>query len=290
MIDACGAAVHRVPIDPGMTCPHRNADGSGGCTFCPGDGSRARHTAGLATIEDQVRVGVEFARARYKATKFMAYVQAFTGTFAPIAEQRRLYNRLLNAFDFDAVSIGTRPDCLGAETLSFLNELAGRVDLWIELGIQTTHDVTLKRVNRGHTWKTGRQAVLDLHQHGIRVAAHVILGLPGETMTHFQQTAERLARLPIDGIKIHNLHVIRGTRLAGEYAREPFPVYGEEDYADILIDFLRRLPPNLPIIRLNTDTAPQNLIAPVWKMKKGQFRSSVIDEMIRRGVKQADGG
>jgi len=288
MIDTYGAALHRVPIDLGLGCPHRKPDGTGGCTFCPPDGSRAGYTRTATSIEAQMRQGIEFARSRYGAKRFMLYIQAFTGTFACVTRQRELYHGLLDSFTFDAVSIGTRPDCLPDATLDLLVELRRRIDVWVELGVQTVHDATLKRVHRGHTWETSRGAILDLHRRGISAAVHVIVGLPGEDTVHFSATADTLAHLPIAGIKIHNLHVIRGTELGEEFLRLPFRTYDELEYAEILIDFIRRLPPTVPVMRINTDTAAEDLIAPCWKMKKGQFRALVEREMRRRGQLQGD--
>lgn len=287
MIDRYGGPLHRVPIDPGFGCPHRGPDGKGGCTFCPPDGSRASYIK-ADSLEEQVKQGLAFARARYGAKRFLAYIQAFTGTFAPESRQRELYLRLLKAFPFVAVSIGTRPDCLPEATLDLLCDLRQRLDVWVELGIQTVHDATLRRIRRGHDWAAGRGAILRLQERGIGTAVHVILGLPGETPEHFSRTADELAALPVDAVKIHNLHVVRGATLAAHFEKEAFAVYDEHAYAEILIDFIRRLPPNVAIMRINTDTPPQRLIAPVWKMSKGQFRQFVIGEMNRRGVRQGD--
>ena len=283
-----GAALYRVPVDLGLGCPHRHADGSGGCAFCPAHGSRATQTLGLDGIENQVRAGIAFARNRYRATRFMAYVQAFTGTRAAPERQRELYNRILAVHPFDAISIGTRPDCLGPATLAILDDLNTQLDVWVDLGIQTTHDETLARINRGHDWAAGRTAIETLAAHGIKVAAHVILALPGESTQHFRRTAERLAALPVAAIKIHNLHVVKNTALAAEYARTPFPTPDAHAYADILIDFLRRLPPTMVIMRINTDTPADQLIAPHWTMDKARFRNHVVAAMIRRDVKQGD--
>jgi len=288
MLDRYGAPLHRVPVDFGFGCPHRRPDGSGGCTFCPEDGGRAELTASLTTLEEQIRAGIAFARTRYGATRFSAYIQAFTGTFAPASRQRAGYERLLRQYPFDAVSIGTRPDCLPPATLDFLCELNERIEVCVEVGVQTAHDETLRRINRGHDWTTAKQAIETLHKRGIAVAVHVILGLPGEVGRHFRTTAERLGKLPILGIKIHNLHVVRETDLAKMFREEPFPVYNEHEYGDILIDFLRRLPPAMAIMRINTDTPPARLIAPRWAMKKGQFRDYVVRTMKRRGAVQGD--
>jgi radical SAM protein (TIGR01212 family) len=288
MAARCGGTLHRVPIDTGLGCPHRREDGTGGCTFCPADGSRAGYTVGAGTVEEQIRAGIGFARKRYGATRFMAYIQAFTGTFAPASRQRALYRRVLQAFPFEAVSIGTRPDCVPESTLAVLSELQARLDVWVELGVQTVHDATLRRVNRGHDWAASRRAILALAGRGIRVAVHVILGLPGESRAHFRQTADTLAGLPIDAVKIHNLHVVRGTALAAEFRRRPFKVFDEAEYAAVLIDFLRRLPPRVAIMRINTDTPPARLVAPRWREDKGQFRARVIREMRRCRHRQGD--
>ncbi len=288
MIDRYGEALYRVPIDPGFGCPNRRSPTGGGCSFCPADGSRAHQTAAGKSVEEQVALGVAFARKRYSARRFMAYVQAFTGTFAAPEEQRRLHERILSAFPFAAISIGTRPDCLSDETLTVLGQLNGKLEVWVELGIQTVHDETLKRINRGHDWKAGRTAILTLKERGLMVAVHVILGLPGETDEHFVRTATALASLPIDGIKIHNLHVVKGTALAAEYLASPFPVFAEREYAETLASFLRRLPANLPIMRLCTDTPTEELVAPRWSLSKTQFLAHLEELMLRNGWRQGD--
>ena len=288
MKDTYGYPLYRIPIDLALGCPHRRPDGTGGCSFCPEHGARAAQTMRSKTIEEQVSSGVEFARGRYNAEHLMAYVQAFTGTFATESEQRATYERILEMFKFDAISIGTRPDCLQEATLDFLCELKERLEVWIELGVQTVHDATLSRINRGHDWETSRKAILELSERGIKTTVHVILGLPGETAEDFNTTAETLAALPIDGIKIHNLHVMKGTALAEEFTRAPFPVYDEHEYAEILIDFLRRIPASVAVVRVNTDTPEDELIAPHWNISKPVFRDYVIAEMIRRGLRQGD--
>ena len=288
MIDRYGEPLFRVPIDLGFGCPHRNKDGNGGCTFCPEDGGRAEQTLGAATIEEQVEGGIAFAVSRYRAARFMAYIQAFTGTFAAASEQRRIYEYIIKKYPFDAVSIGTRPDCLPPATLRFLKELSDELEVWVELGIQSTHDKTLQRINRGHNWETGRQAIIKLHDMGIMVAAHLMIGLPGEDVDDYIQTIERIAALPLDGVKLHNVHIIRGTELAREYEENPFYVYNEDDYMEVVIALLRRLPPDIAVMRINTDTPEEKLIAPQWKISKPVFITNVAKEMIRRNVRQGD--
>ena len=281
-----GQPLFRVPIDFGLGCPNRAADGSGGCTFCNERGARAIQTSEKESIEEQMAEAIRFARNRYGAKKYMAYIQAFSATFAP--KQQTQYLDLLKTFNFTAVSIGTRPDCLVPEAYKFLIKLNQQIETWVELGVQTIHDTTLKRINRGHGWAESENAIKQLHEQGIKVAVHVILGLPGESAKDFQQTAKTLATLPIDAIKIHNLHIERGSTLATENKQNPCPTFMEHDFAEHLMDFIRRMPPNIPIMRLTTDTLDKNLIAPRWHMTKGQFKDYVIQQMVCREWRQGD--
>lgn len=288
MIETYGQPLYRVPVDFGFGCPHRASSGSGGCAFCAEDGGRSVIITRALSLADQVRMGSEFVRERYGAGRFLAYVQAHTGTFAEPSELSARLDELVGLVPFAALSIGTRPDCLSDACLDVLADLRRRLDVWIELGVQTVHDATLARINRGHDWASSRDAILRAARRGLRVAAHLIVGLPGEGPEHFAATAEALAALPIFAVKIHNLHVIAGTRLAEEYARQPFPVLDEGDYADALIAILRRLPARVAILRINTDTPPDRLVAPRGFMGKGVFGEYVVREMRRRGVRQGD--
>lgn len=286
LIERYGAPLFRVPIDFNFGCPNRELDGSGGCTFCNVRGAAAVQTIGKNSVEEQMAEAIRFARDRYGAKKYMAYIQAFSATFGE--SQQPMYLDLLDSFDFTAVSIGTRPDCLTAQAYDFLVELNKHIEVWVELGVQTIHDRTLERVNRGHDWASSEAAINKLHELGIKVAVHAILGLPGETAEDFRQTADTLAALPIDAIKIHNLHIERGTTLALEHALTPLPVLMEHDFAEHLLDFIRRMPPHIPIMRLTTDTLDAELIAPKWHMAKGQFKDYVIQQMTCREWKQGD--
>ncbi len=286
MKERYGEPLFRVPIDFNFGCPNREADGSGGCTFCNVRGSAAVQTIGAGTVKEQMHEAIRFARNRYGAKKYMAYIQAFSATFGK--SQQPMYLDLLDAADFTAVSIGTRPDCLTPQAYDFLVELNRHIEVWVELGVQTVHDRTLERINRGHDWASSETAIKKLHGLGIKVAVHAILGLPGETADDFRQTADTLAALPIDAVKIHNLHIEKGTTLALEHALTPLPVLMEYDFAEHLMDFIRRMPPHIPIMRLTTDTLDEELIAPKWHMAKGQFRDYVVQQMTCREWKQGD--
>ena len=232
---------------------------------------------------DQIEAAIKFSKRRYKAQKLMLYIQAFTADLTDPSQQK-LILQCLDNYKFKAISIGTRPDCLPEEALQFLETLKERVEVWVELGVQTANDKTLKQINRGHDWECSRKAVLALAERGIHVAPHVIIGLPKETATDWNRTAEELAKLPIAGIKIHNLHVVKGTELA---KNQP-PVLSHWEYAEALMEFLRRIPANIPIMRISTDTPEEELVAPHWHLEKGQFLDYVIQQMTCRQIRQGD--
>ncbi|MBO5680795.1 MAG: TIGR01212 family radical SAM protein [Lentisphaeria bacterium] len=261
-----GTALQRIPLDPGFSCPHS------GCTFCASNGSRARHLTEGMTIAEQVARGKQYVHDRYGSDgPYIAYFQAFTGTNAPVEQIRTVYEEALQLANFKMVIIGTRPDCLPEECLDYLEELNQRYDLLIELGVQTANDVTLHRINRGHDFACSAEAVRRLHARNIPVAAHLILGLPGESATDWEETARKIAELPFCGVKMHQLMIIKGTRLAAEYAAAPFPVLNEYEYAEGLEKVLRILPDSMTVMRLTAETEEEGLIAPKWWMKKGQF-------------------
>ena len=278
MIDRYGEPLFRIPVQLATACPH------GRCAFCSENGSKAQQTQQQESPLDQVEAAIQFSKRRYKAKKFMLYIQAFTADLTD-PEQQKVILELLSHFDFEAISIGTRPDCLPERALDFLETLAEKpLEVWLELGVQTVNDETLKAINRGHDWECSKQAILALAERGIHVAPHVILGLPNETSKHWKNTAEELAKLPISGIKIHNLHIMKGTALADN----PPPVLNHWEYAEGLMDFLRRIPADIPVMRISTDTPDDQLIAPHWHLEKGQFLDYVIQQMTMREITQSD--
>jgi radical SAM protein (TIGR01212 family) len=290
MQERYGEALFSIPVNLDFGCPNRDSEGKGGCTFCPEHGARAAQIADAKSVQEQIEKGIAFAKKRYKAQKFALYIQAYTGTFASLKAQKKAYETLLSLYPFHAIHIGTRPDCLSEETLAYLQELNQRVDVVIELGIQSLHDESLVRMHRGHDAHTSREAIRRLHVKGIRVYAHVIIGLKGETEAMWQQTVRELVALEIDGIKFHNLHVIRNTELAQEYAQTPFELMDEYTYAEALIKLLRLIPSHIPIIRLATDTPESELIAPLWHISKAHFGEYIAQTMRYRGITQGDGG
>lgn len=279
-----GTALQRIPLDPGFACPHS------GCTFCASNGSRARHLTEGMTIAEQVARGKQYVHDRYGSDgPYIAYFQAFTGTNAPVEQIRAVYEEALRLADFKMVIIGTRPDCLPEECLDYLEELNQRYNLLIELGVQTANDVTLRRINRGHDFACSAEAARRLHARDIPVAAHLILGLPGEMASDWEETARKIAELPFCGVKMHQLMIIKGTRLAAEYAAAPFPVLNEYEYAEGLEKVLRILPDSMTVMRLTAETEEEGLIAPKWWMKKGQFLEMFRQVFRERSEGNADG-
>ncbi len=264
-----GHPMQRIPFDLGLSCPHRNKHGGGGCAFCAEDGSRARHLQGaVLTLEEQCRTGIEYAQRRYHAqAPYIAYFQAYTSTNAPAEELRKLFGKVMSLADFKVMIIATRPDCLPEETLDLLEEWSRKTELWIELGVQSACDETLLRINRGHDFACTCDAVRKLHARGIHTAAHVILGLPGETRETMMQTADQLAALPFEAVKIHNLLVLKNTKLA---KMECTPL-NEYEYASLLRDFIHRLPEHMYLMRLSAEADEAQIAAPKWWMKKSQF-------------------
>lgn len=277
MIDRYGDALFRVPVEIASTCPH------GRCAFCSENGSRARQTQRQESPIEQIEAAIKFSKRRYKAQKLMLYVQAFSADLTDPAQQQ-LILQCLDEYKFEAISIGTRPDCLPEAALRFLERLKEKVEVWVELGVQTANDATLKRINRGHDWACSKKAILDLADRGIHVAPHVIIGLPDESSKDWNRTAEELTKLPIAGIKIHNLHIVKGTELA----KNPPPVLNHWEYAEALMDFLRRIPADIPVMRISTDTPDEELVAPQWHLEKGQFLDYVVQQMTMRQICQGD--
>ena len=283
-----GKPLYRIPVDLGFGCPNRSPNGEGGCAFCGEQGARAVHLRPDMDLKTQVQAGVELARKRYKADGFMAYCQAFTSTHAPVDVLRERLEQLFTIQSFQAMILSTRPDCLPEETVSLLAEFTRKSDVWVEVGVQTANDSTLRQIKRGHDFACSVRAIEMLHEHGVKTAAHVILGLPGETSKDFRRTARELAQLPLDGIKIHNLHVVADTPLAECWNAGEFTAWDEHEYAEVLMDFLRRIPANWPVMRLVSDTPADRLVAPRWWLTKPQFLDYLERQMRERNWVQGD--
>ena len=232
LIQKYGKPLQRIPFDLGLSCPNRAADGSGGCVFCSLSGSRARHLHKGMDMDEQAKKGLEYAKNRYAATPpYIAYFQAYTSTNADAGTLERLYNKALESADYRVVVIGTRPDCIGDDVLELLKKINQKHELWIELGIQTFNDTTLKKIKRGHDAATSIDCVHRLADAKINVAAHMMLGLPGESENDMLESAKILAGLPVSGVKYHNLLVLKGTQLASMKGVKTLDEYSYAGYS-----------------------------------------------------------
>ena len=278
-----GAKVVRVALDGGFTCPNRDGTlGIGGCVYCSGRGSGDFAGSADISIHEQFEQVRRLLAKKWPRAKYLAYFQAFTNTYAPVSRLRELYAEALNEPGVVGLAISTRPDCLPGDVLDHLNELNRQTYLWVELGLQTIHEQTLAWIGRGHTYAQFLSAVHELRERGIRVCVHIILGLPGETREAMLRTAEVVAALPVQGLKIHLLHVLRSTRLARQFAEQPFPLLERDEYVELVADVLEILPPDMVIHRLTGDGPPDDLIAPLWSRKKWEVLNAIDAELLRR--------
>lgn len=283
-----GCRVHRISVDAGFTCPNRDGTvGSSGCIFCGGDGSGSFGIARGRTIRDQLEHGKEVMVRKYKAGKFLAYFQAYSNTYASPDYLRLLYDEALAVVDVAGLIVGTRPDCVDDAILDLLAEYHRKTYFWLELGLQSPHDRTLAAIERGHTYATFADAVSRAKERGLRVCAHVILYLPGETRDEMLVTPEILNLLGVDGVKLHLLHVMKGTKLEELYAEGKVCLPDRDEYVGMVCDFLERLDERIIVQRLTGDGG-KDLVAPQWSKAKFEVLNAIDGEMGRRGTRQGE--
>jgi len=286
--DIYGERVQKISLDAGLNCPNRDGTIShDGCIFCDsrGSGTGALISQGLS-IDEQINDARKFIRKRYKATKFIAYFQSFTNTYAPVSRLKSLYDQALAHDDIVGLSVATRPDCVDADVLDLLSSYQKTHLVWIEYGLQSAHDKTLKRINRGHNVASFQRSVLMANERGLNICVHIILGLPGEDRNMMLQTARFLSNLPVQGVKIHLLYVVKGTRLAGLYKKGDFRCLEQEEYVNLVIDFLEFLPAHMVIQRLTGDPLKSELVAPSWAKEKSESLRLIQNTFERRNTWQ----
>lgn len=284
-----GQRVHKLALNAGFTCPNRDGTkGRGGCTFCNNVSfsPNAECQPGIAT---QLDAGRGVLAKRTGARRFIAYFQAYTNTYDPVAALRERYDRALVHPDVIGLSIGTRPDCLPEAVLDLLASYRAKgKEIWLELGLQSADDRTLERVNRGHGFAEYRTAVTAAHRRGIPVCTHLIVGLPGEGRAEALVSLERVLELGVEGLKLHPLHVVRHTRLALDWKRGAYRPLARDDYVSICADLVERTPPAVLYHRL-TGTAPREvLLAPEWCSQKWAVLNAIEAELYRRDSRQGD--
>lgn len=274
-----GQKVFKIPLNAGLTCPNRDGTiGQGGCLYCSASGSGDYAGCPQDSIHEQFAKIKAIMHRKWEQGLYIAYFQAFTNTYAPVDKLKQLYREAMNEEGVVGLAIATRPDCLPDEVIHLLQELNQQTNVWVELGLQTTHETTLKDMNTGYTYQQYQEALIKLNQAQIEVVTHIILGLPGETRDEMLVSAHRLAALPMQGMKIHMLHLMKGTGLEQRYRQNPFPLLKREEYVELVIDILEITPPQRVIHRLTGDSPRESLIAPEWSLYKWE----VLNEIDRR--------
>lgn len=274
-----GEKVYRLALDGGMTCPNRDGTlDSRGCIFCSAGGSGDFAASRSLSIPEQLAQQKVQLQQKRPVRKFIAYFQAYTNTYAPVPYLRKIFTEAISDPDVVCLSIGTRPDCLGTEVLDLLEELNRQKPVWVELGLQTIHEETAVYIRRGYPLSCFSEAVQKLHSRGLEIISHVILGLPGESKEDMLDTIRYLNRLPISGIKLQLLYVLKGTDLARDYLDGKFSTLEKEEYLTLLIRCIEILSPEIAIHRLTGDGPKELLLAPLWSCSK----RSVLNELHHR--------
>lgn len=282
-----GRRIHKITVDSGFTCPNRDGSISdGGCIYCNSKGSGTGFFARGISITQQIEQAKAYIIRRYKATSFLAYFQAYTNTYAPLSKLKSIYDEALAVDDIVGLSVGTRPDCVADAVLDLFATYAKTHLVWMEYGLQSSHDRTLSMINRGHDCACFVDAVRRSRGRGLKVCAHVILGLPGESRDDMLATADLLARLRVDGVKLHLLYVIRGTPLEALYRQGAYTCLTMDEYAQTAGLFLARLPQTTVIQRLTADPHPAELTAPMWAMQKKEIRQAIETFMFQENLTQ----
>jgi uncharacterized protein len=281
--------VQKISLNAGFTCPNRDGvKGKGGCTYCNNQTFNPEYCKTEKSVKEQLEEGRLFFARKYPDMKYLAYFQAYTNTYSELDELKRKYEEALSVDGVVGLVIGTRPDCMPDSLLDYLAELQKRAFLLVEYGIESTNDDTLRRINRGHTYADTIDAVQRTAARGILTGGHVILGLPGETHDMIVNQAEMLSKLPLTTLKMHQLQLIRGTKMAHEFEEHPedFHLYKVDEYIDLVIDYVERLRPDMILERFVSQSPKELLIAPDWGLKNYEFTERVKKRMREREAYQ----
>lgn len=284
--------VQKISLNAGFTCPNRDGTkGYGGCTYCNNQTFNPAYCRTEKSITRQMEEGKLFFAKKYPEMKYLAYFQAYTNTYAETDQLKRMYEEALAVRDVVGLVIGTRPDCMPDSLLAYLEELNKSTFLLVEYGIESTDDEVLRRINRGHTFACTADAIRRTAACGILTGGHIIIGLPGETDREAQRigrACNELSSLPLNTLKMHQLQLIKGTRMAHEYEEHPdnFHLYSTDEYIDVVIDYVERLRPDMVLERFVSQSPPELLIAPDWGLKNYEFTAKVKKRMVERDTWQ----
>lgn len=274
-----GCKVYRIGVDAGFSCPHT-------CTYCNEDGSRSSYADPKEPVKKQLSGRIEHLKKAKGATKFIAYFQAFTNTNAPADRLKMIYDQILPFEEIVGLSIGTRPDCIDGDKLKLISSYKNRYEVWLEYGLQSIHDRTLKAINRGHDFNDFLKTYNETRKFSISVCVHVILGLPGETREDIIETAQKLTELKVDGVKIHLLHILKGSELEKPYKEGNVKVLEQEEYVGLVCDFLENLSGEIVIQRLTGQGKRADHIAPLWALDKIGTINRIVETLRKRNTYQ----
>lgn len=279
--------IQKISIDAGFSCPNRDGKLSfGGCSFCDNRTFNPSYCSGSKSVKQQIEEGKAFFARKYKGMKYLAYFQAFTNTYAPLDKLKELYEEALSIEDVEGIVIGTRPDCVSDELLDYLEQLNQDKFVLVEYGIESANNNTLKRINRGHTFECSQDAIERTNARGIMTGGHIIIGLPGEDKDETISQAKKISDLKIDLLKIHQLQVIRGTRLEKEYQTKPFHLYTMDEYIETVENFLQHLRSDIILDRFVSQSPSELLVAPKWGIKNHEFVAKLKKHMASTGAYQ----
>ncbi len=285
---AYGDRVQKVTIDAGFTCPNRDGTkGKGGCTYCNNDAFNPSYNQPYKGIKKQIEEGIEFHANRYRrATKFLAYFQPYSNTYAPLHKLKSFYSEALSVPGIIGLVIGTRPDCVDEEKLEYFRELSKNYYIIIEYGVETCNNVTLKNINRGHTFEDSVRLIKETSDRGIKTGAHFIFGLPGETRQEMLDQVTIINQLPLNNIKFHQLQIIKNTLMAEQYKQNPnyFQLFTLEEYIEFFISFLEKLNPEFVIERFTAEVPPRFLAGPGW----GLLRTNHLLDKLEKRLEEKD--
>lgn len=281
--------VQKLSVDAGFTCPNRDGRlSTGGCIYCDNNTFNPAYCDRKKTVAEQLEDGKRFFSRKYPEMKYLAYFQAFTNTYGSIDHLKMHYEEALNVEDIVGIVIGTRPDCVSEDLLDYLQELSKHTFVLVEYGIETTNDDTLRLINRGHDFECSRRAIEETAKRGIFTGGHIILGLPGEDASESIRQASVISSLPLNILKVHQLQVIRGTKLARMYSEKPFHLYSVDEYIHLIGEYIRHLRPSLVLERFVSQSPKELLIAPKWGLKNYEFTNLLNNYFKKNGIYQGE--
>lgn len=279
--------VQKISVNAGFSCPNRDGSmGHGGCIYCDNRTFNPHYCDTTRSISKQIEAGKEFFARKYPEMKYLAYFQAYTNTYGKVENLKRMYEEALSADDIVGIVIGTRPDCMPEELLDYMENLSRQTFMIVEYGIESANDETLRRINRGHTFECACRTIERTVERGIITGGHIIIGLPGEDAEESLRQAPMISATKLNILKMHQMQIIRGTKLAEEYAAHPFHTYTAEEYIDLISQYIQYLREDLVLERFVSQSPKELLIAPDWGLKNHEFTNLLANHLRKTGARQ----